>query len=161
MKQFHISEFPALLVSVLAAFSAGIVGAFFTTEAVRIWYPTLVKPMLNPPSWIFAPVWSTLYVLMATAAWLVYRNRQKPGAEPALWFYAFHLLVNALWSIVFFGFHAPLVAFFVILVLDLCVLALMITFSRFNRTAGLLFVPYLVWVLFASYLNFMIVHLNP
>lgn len=150
----------SLAVSLALAYSAAFVGSFFTIEAVNTWYATLTKPTLSPPNWLFGPVWTVLYALMATAAWRVYQKRTAPTAKASLLLYAAHLVVNALWSIVFFGLQTPLVALGVVLVLLVSIIALTILFYRIDKTAGLLFVPYLAWVSFASYLNLSIVLLN-
>lgn len=152
----------SLFVSLVLALSAGAIGSFYTTSAVVTWYPTLVKPMLNPPSWVFAPVWTLLYVLMATAAWIVWEKRGKSRmARVALAVYAVQLVLNALWSVAFFGMKSPPAGLLVIGALLIAILATTILFGRISRVAGSLFFVYLAWVLFATYLNVSIVLLNP
>lgn len=150
-----------LFISLALAYGAAAIGSFFTGGAIDSWYATLVKPALNPPNWIFAPVWTVLYACMAVAAWRVYgklkTNRQ---VYADLLVYGFHLAVNTLWSIVFFSLHNPALSLAVIAVLWGLILYLTARFYRTDRIAGYLFLPYLAWVSFASYLNLMIVLLN-
>jgi len=147
----------ALLASIaLVSLAAGF-GASFGTGA---WYAALVKPSFNPPNWIFGPVWTTLYLMMAVAAWLIYRNRQQPGARGALMLYGLQLILNALWSALFFGAHWMGIALVEILLLDALILLCIIRFWPLSRTAAILFIPYFVWVSFAAFLNFTLWRLN-
>jgi translocator protein len=150
----------ALLVSLALAFSAGLIGSYFTGTAIDTWYATLAKPLLSPPNWIFAPVWTALYICMAVAAWRVYVRRNTPKARTGLVLYGIHLTVNALWSFVFFGLQNPLLAFVVIFILLALILRVAALFYRVDAIAGALFFPYIVWVSFATYLNLMIILLN-
>jgi tryptophan-rich sensory protein len=130
-------------------------------EAIPSWYATLAKPSLNPPNWLFGPVWTILYGLMAVAAWRVYEKRsENEHSTRDIAIYLAHLVVNTLWSIVFFGLQNPLLAFAVIVVLWLMIVYITLRFYRVDRAAGLLFLPYIVWVSFAAYLNISIVLLN-
>jgi translocator protein len=150
-----------LFSSLVLAYLAAAIGSFFTIGAVDAWYTTLVKPELSPPNWLFGPVWTVLYACMAIAAWRVYEKRKSDkSSECALLLYGIHLALNAFWSIVFFGLHAPLLALGVIAALLGFIIVLTILFFRIDRIAGILFIPYLAWVLFAAYLNVMIVVLN-
>lgn len=150
-----------LFVSFALAYSAALIGSLFTVGAVTTWYPTLVKPELNPPNWLFGPVWMVLYALMAVAAWRIYKKRRSSRkTSRLLLLYAVHLMVNAFWSIAFFGLHNPPLALGVIAILLLFIAYLTAGFYRIDRTAGILLFPYLVWVCFASYLNLSIVLLN-
>ena len=147
--------------SLLLAYGAAALGSFFTFDSITTWYAGLTKPALNPPNWIFGPVWTVLYAFMAIAAWRVFMRRTKhTSAKPAIILYAVHLAVNALWSIAFFGLHMPLLALLIIAVLWACIAALIWLFTETDRVAALLLVPYLCWVSFASFLNLMIVLLN-
>ena len=125
------------------------------------WYASLVKPSWNPPISIFGPVWSVLYVLMAVAAWLVWRKAGFSGAGPALTLFVVQLALNALWSFLFFGQHRPDLAFADIVILWMAILAVAVLFWRVDPVAGGLMVPYIAWVGFASYLNFVLWRLNP
>jgi len=127
----------------------GAVGGIATAGGVKTWYLTLVRPPLTPPEWIFGPVWTTLYVMMGTAAWLVWRR----GRRDALRLWGWQLLANAIWSPVFFALHSPGAALAVILALLLLVAMTAYTFVHIHRGAGLLMMPYLGWVCFATYLN--------
>jgi benzodiazapine receptor len=150
-----------LLGSLIVTYSVAFIGMFFTVSAVDTWYPTLIKPALSPPNWIFGAVWTFLYALIAIAAWRIHGMRKSfVGAHRLLVVYGIHLVMNALWSAVFFGMQSPSLGLVVIALLWLFIAYLTITFYRHDRVAGVLFVPYLAWVSFASYLNFMIVLLN-
>lgn len=147
--------------SLFLAFSAAFLGSYFTFGAISGWYAELVKPFLNPPNWIFAPVWTVLYTLMAVAAWRVWEKRSdSPKVVSILILYVVHLAVNALWSIVFFGLQKPALALGIIGVLLAMIFILMRSFYRIDKTAGYLFAPYFAWVLFATYLNASIFLLN-
>lgn len=149
------------VVSLALAYAAGFIGSLFTAPNIDTWYATLAKPALNPPSWVFAPVWTVLYACMAVAAWRVYEYGERgPLRTFALFLYGVHLVLNALWSVVFFGFHDPYSALIVIALLLAHILGLTYLFFRLDRIAGYLFVPYLLWVSFATYLNISIVALN-
>lgn len=125
------------------------------------WYGTLSKPAWNPPNWIFGPVWGILYILMAVAAWLVWRQDGFVGAAIPLAVYLLQLILNALWSWLFFGRHNLRTAFLEILTLWLAILWTMILFWKANIISGILLLPYLLWVAFASVLNFTLWRLNP
>ena len=99
------------VVSILIAEGAGLIGSVFTFESIPTWYATLVRPALNPPNWIFGPVWTILYALMGVAAFLIWKKRDAPGAKIALWVYGIQLALNAVWSILFFGLQNPGMAF--------------------------------------------------
>ena len=149
-----------IIISVLIAEAAGILGSVFTASSVRSWYLTLVKPSWNPPSWVFGPVWTTLYLLMGIAASLVWSRRSLPGAKLALWFYGIQLALNALWSILFFGLKNPLLSFVEIIILIIFIIVTTVLFWKINPWAGVLMIPYIIWVSFASYLNYSIWQLN-
>lgn len=138
---------------------AGFIGSFFTMPAIEGWYATINRPFWTPPNWVFGPVWTTLYVLMGIAAGLVWSSR-KLGRVFAIWLFVAHLVVNSLWSIVFFGLQEPGAALAIIATLWLVIIAMMRVFSRFSRAAAYLLVPYLLWVTYASTLNAGIVFLN-
>ena len=138
-------------------FAAAWAGSRFMPGA---WYAALAKPAWNPPNAIFAPVWSVLYGLMAVAAWLVWRRAGFSGAGAALGLFAVQLILNALWSYLFFGRHQPGLAFGDIVVLWVAILSVVLLFWRVDRVAGSLLLPYLAWVGFAAYLNFTLWRLN-
>jgi tryptophan-rich sensory protein len=150
----------SLAASLAICLAAGGVGSFATSAKIPTWYATLAKPALNPPNWIFAPVWTTLYILMAVAAWMVWTRRQQAGTRAALALFAVQLLLNTLWSFLFFGAENPGLAMVEIIVLWLAISATIRTFREISPTAAWLLAPYLAWVSFASYLNFAIWRLN-
>jgi len=144
-----------LIAAVLFCQAAGFLGSLATTPSIGGWYKGLVKPSFNPPNWIFGPVWTTLYLLMGIAFFLVWRMGLKTeGVKAALIVFLIQLALNTLWSILFFGLHQPLPAFIEIIVLWAFILWTMIKFFGLSRPAGWLLVPYLLWVSFASVLNF-------
>ena len=150
-----------LIVSVLICQSAGLIGSFFTTPAIPTWYATLQKPSFSPPNWIFAPVWLTLYILMGIALFLVWQKRgEHKSAKPAIILFLVHLVLNAIWSILFFGLQNPLLALIDIAILWLMIVILTYQFWQIKRPAAYLLLPYLAWVTFAMILNFTIWQLN-
>lgn len=153
-------KFIPVIVSIAIAQAAGIIGSVFTASSVRTWFETLAKPAWNPPSWLFGPVWITLYTLMGIAAYLVLQQRDVPGAKMALWVYGVHLVFNALWSILFFGLKNPGLAFAEIIVLLILIVVTTVLFWKINPAAGALMIPYIAWVSFATFLNYTIWQLN-
>jgi tryptophan-rich sensory protein len=145
---------------VVVCLGAGGLGSVFTRASIGTWYPTIEKPSWNPPGWVFGPVWTALYVMMAVAAWLVWRPKGVAGARVPLGLFAVQLALNAAWSPVFFGLRSPGAAFGVIVALWIAIVATVVSFLRANAAAGWLLVPYLGWVSFASVLNFTIWRLN-
>lgn len=147
---------------VISALLIGYVGSLVTMPAIGEWYRYLTLPPLNPPSSVFGPVWTTLYVLMGVAAFrvFIYAARAPKTAAKALTFYAIQLLVNLSWSFAFFGLRSPEAGLAVIIVLLLMIVWMMLLFFRIDRTAGILIIPYVAWVSFATYLNAGIMALN-
>ena len=148
-----------LAVSLLACFAVAALGTYFSMLGLARWYGTLRKPAWTPPNAIFGPVWTTLYVAMAVAAWLAWRTRPA-GAGRALAWFGLQLAFNLAWSGLFFGLRAPGPAFLDITLLWLAILATLASFWRIDRGAGALMVPYLLWVTFAAGLNLAIWRLN-
>lgn len=150
-----------MIAAIAISESAGIIGGLFTASAIPTWYRQLIRPPLSPPNWVFGPVWTVLYLFMGIAAFLVWKKagKQKP-AHAALGIFALQLLLNMLWSIVFFGLRNPFLAFVEILILIAAIVWTMIRFYRFSHAATYLLAPYLAWVIFAAYLNFGIWMLN-
>jgi tryptophan-rich sensory protein len=144
-RKFLMLGVSILLVSVVAG-----AGSLFIPGA---WYGQLIRPPGNPPSWVFAPVWTILYLSMAVAAWLVWLRRDHPLARAALGAYLVQLLLNGAWSPVFFGLHAIGTAAILVGVLLVAILVTVILFMKVRRVAGLLLIPYLLWCSFAMYLN--------
>lgn len=155
------NDFWKLLASVVVAEGAGMIGSLFTTPSIPGWYASLAKPAFNPPSWVFAPVWTLLFLLMGVAVFLVWRKgtgiRQ---VRSALYVFAGQLVLNVLWSILFFGLHSPLAAFCEIIVLWLAICWTIVSFNRVSKAAAWLLMPYIFWVSFATLLNFSLMLLN-
>ena len=151
-----------LAVAVAACEAAGGIGAFLSREGLREWYPKLQKPSFNPPGWVFGPTWTLLYALMGASLWLAEERAQGDEAakRTSRFFFGAQLLLNVLWTYVFFGRRAPGWAFVEVLVLLAAIAATLVSFSKASRTAALLLVPYLLWTGFASVLNFSIWRLN-
>lgn len=153
----------ALTGFIAAAFVAGAIGSWATYANVRAWFPLLNKPSWNPPGWLFAPVWTTLYVLMGIAIWRAWRagrSEDSPSARRLVTGYFVQLGFNALWSVLFFGLKKPGWALGEIVVLLGLLLWLQASLWRTDRLAGALWTPYLLWVSFATALNLAIVRLN-
>jgi translocator protein len=149
-----------LAISLAICFGAAGLGSLFTTPSLGVWYAALQKPFWNPPSWIFGPVWSALYLSMAIAAWLIWRTAGFRGAMPALSLFALQLALNVGWPAIFFTLHRPGLAFAEIVLLWLMILLTIIAFWPVSRAAAWLMAPYLAWVAFAAALNFSIWRLN-
>jgi translocator protein len=151
----------SLLVAVVGVEAVGGAGALAAGGDVRPYFDALRKPPLTPPPAVFGPAWATLYLLMGIAAWLVWRRRIDERTVTALGLFAAQLMLNALWSIVFFGRHRVGLALLEIVVLWMTILATILSFWRLRPLAGALLLPYLAWVSFAAYLNAGIWRLNP
>lgn len=150
-----------LTIAIIVSELAGIVGSVFTMPSIPNWYATLAKPALTPPSWVFGPVWTTLFVLMGIAAFLIWKKgTDHKGVKKALGIFAIQLILNTGWSIIFFGLHSAKSAFVEIIFLWLAILATIIAFSKISKPAAWLLVPYILWVSFAVYLNYAIWALN-
>jgi tryptophan-rich sensory protein len=149
-----------LVVFIVVCLGAGGLGAIATTPEIEGWYKTIEMPSWNPPDYIFGPVWTTLYVMMAVAAWMVWKQDGFKAAAAPLMLFAVQLGLNVAWSWIFFGMHQPGWAFAEIVILWLAIVATTIAFFQKSKVAGGLMVPYLAWVSFASVLNFTIWRLN-
>jgi len=149
------------IVSLILCQGAGIVGSIFTVSAIKEWYAFLKKPIFSPPNWLFGPAWITLYTLMAVSLFLIWkRGLDDKKTKIAFYLFLVHLFFNAIWSILFFGLKSPLLALADIVILWTVILVLIFKFSKINKTAGLLLIPYWLWVSFAAILNFFIWKLN-
>ncbi|MCX6718464.1 MAG: tryptophan-rich sensory protein [Candidatus Staskawiczbacteria bacterium] len=177
MKYNNLYKF---LVSIIICELAGAVGAGFTTPEINNWYQSLNKPGFNPPNWIFGPVWTVIFVLMGISLYLVWSERflvnnkinfkgRKPWNKLSQKFlsgkwqkaniiiiFAVQLVLNILWSVIFFGMHSPGVAFFELLMLWVAIIYTIINFYRVSKTAAYLLLPYILWVSFAGILNYFI-----
>lgn len=149
-----------LLISVGASLLAGAIGNLATNPNIPNWYAHLDKPSFNPPNWVFGPVWTLLYILMGIGLYLVWTSPgSKAKPAPYVWF-GFQLMLNVLWSVVFFGWHMTGLAVVVILALLASIAITARLFWPVSRTAAYLLVPYMGWVLFAAVLNISIARLN-
>jgi translocator protein len=152
---------PALIGFIILAQLAGVIGSVFTSGSVDTWYPALNKPSFTPPSWLFGPVWITLFTLMGISAYLIWRKGwANPQVKSSLRIFFFQLILNALWSILFFGLHWLSWAFVEIAALWLLILLMILKFRKISPAAGYLQIPYLLWVTFAGILNLSIWILN-
>jgi len=159
-------NYKRLIISLAAPQLAGLIGSFFTIPAISTWYTLLQKPSFSPPNWLFGPAWIVLYILMGISIYLIWSAYAKAPAEknkkikPTLWLFWIHLFFNAIWSIIFFGFQNPGLAFLNILIIWVFIVVLMVKFWRINKLAAYLLIPYFLWVSFASILNYYIWYLN-
>jgi tryptophan-rich sensory protein len=150
-----------ILIGVVVCLGIGFLGSIATQTSVNTWFTTLEKPFFNPPSWLFAPVWTLLYVLMGVAAGLVWnKGFHHLWVKTALYHFGFQLVLNASWSVAFFGYQSPLVALFIIVALIALVLITFKWFKIVSNTAAYLLIPYILWIIFAAALNFEIWRLN-
>lgn len=143
-----------LILSIGLCLGAGIVGSFFTISAIPNWYSTLNKPVFSPPNWIFGPVWTILYILMGISLYLVWQKKKIPSI---FWV---QLILNALWSIIFFGMQNPLLAMVDIIALWIAIILTIKAFYKISKPSVYLLIPYLLWVSFALILNYSIWVLN-
>ncbi len=149
------------IIAIVVSQLAGIIGSVFTTPAIPEWYATLAKPEFAPSNWVFAPVWTTLFVMMGIAAFLVWKKGlNHKDVKIALSIFIVQLILNTFWSIIFFGLKSPGVAFVEIIFLWIAILATIITFAKISKPASWLLVPYILWVTFAGFLNYSIWILN-
>ena len=146
-----------LIISLVICQLAGVIGSFFNIKSIPTWYASLIKPSFNPPNWVFAPVWTTLFLLMGISLYLVWI---KGFTKQALIFFSIQLFLNILWSALFFGLKSPFLAFIEIIVLWAFILLTIIYFYRISKPAFYLLLPYILWVSFAAILNFYILVLN-
>ena len=157
------NNFLKLVIAIVVSEAAGVIGAFFTTPSIAGWYATLARPTLNPPAWVFGPVWTTLFALMGISLFLIWKS--DPSVAPkerrrgGILFFI-QLILNTLWSIIFFGLHNPAWALVDIVALWLVIVWTIVVFSKISKPAAYLLVPYLLWVSFAMYLNYSIWVLN-
>lgn len=144
-----------LILCILITEGTGMLGSIFTASSVKSWYVTdIIKSPLNPPSWVFAPVWTLLFLLMGIALYLVWNKKNN-----LFWFWV-QLILNLFWSVLFFGLRSPTLAFYEILILWFAIFMTIIKFRQYNKTASVLLWPYLAWVSFASYLTYSVMILN-
>lgn len=159
-----LKDFFTCVLTIILVECAGLIGSFFTVSAIPTWYANLSKPALNPPSVIFGPVWTTLYALMGIAAFLVWKKRNDPkktqSVKIALWVFFGQLVLNTFWSIIFFGAKNLGGALIELTALWFSILATIFLFWKISKTAAWLLIPYILWVTFAGYLNYMLWAMN-
>lgn len=156
-----LKEPKLLFVSILVSNLAGILGSLATSSSISDWYVYLNKPSFNPPNWIFGPVWTVLYTIMGISLYLVWiKGYQKKKVKSAVQLFFVHLMFNTLWTFVFFGSRNLLLALGVIIILWLMIASLIKIFWNINKWASYLLVPYILWVSFATLLNYSIWRLN-
>lgn len=161
MKRGKGVEFYRLVISLFICQLAGFIGSIFTTPAIPEWYATLSKPSFTPPNWLFSPVWISLFVLMGVSAYIVWRKGlSDKRVKIALSIFIIQLVLNTLWSVMFFGLRSPFAGFIEIIILWIAILLTILWFLRISTTAGILLIPYILWVSFAAVLNFSIWKLN-
>jgi len=162
MKEQRISLVLKMLIMIATCVAVGYLSGELTRDSKDVWYPSLEKPVFNPPDWVFAPVWTTLYILMGIAAALVWDRieARRDEVKKGLIFFWIQLALNAAWSFIFFGLHNPLLALIEIVLLWLMIYETFVQFMKVNKTAGYLFIPYILWVTFALVLNASIWWLN-
>ena len=153
-------DIAGLLVVLVICFGVSVAGGAVTASSVGTWYQALQKPPFNPPDWLFAPVWTVLYVMMAVAGWRVWRKHGLRGARAAMALFGIQLALNLAWSFVFFGYRLIGAALIEIVVLLVAIVLTTILLWRRDRFAGVLFIPYAGWVAFATALNFALWQLN-
>ncbi len=153
-----MKNYQKLIIALILPFLVSFFGQIFTNPSIDTWYILLNKPELAPPNWVFAPVWTILYLMMGFAFYLVWKNK-KPK-KIAIYFFIIQLIFNAIWSPAFFGFHKILIALIIIIILDILVIFTIYFFFRINKHASFLLIPYLIWILFASFLNYQFLILN-
>jgi tryptophan-rich sensory protein len=154
------TDFFKLVASVILCQLAGFLGSLFTTPAIPTWYATLKKPFFTPPNWIFSPVWISLFILMGISLFFVWRRTDHPHFKFAFIFFFVQLILNILWSIVFFGLRSPLLGLVDIVLLWIAILLTIFHFLKVSKFSGVLLLPYFVWVSFAALLNFSLWILN-
>ncbi|MBN2052570.1 tryptophan-rich sensory protein [Candidatus Woesearchaeota archaeon] len=154
-----MKDFIRLIISIIICQLAGFLGGLFNIASIPTWYAALKKPVFNPPNWVFAPVWTFLFLLMGISLYLVWK-KGFGNDKLALYFFIIQFLLNILWSALFFGLRMPLAAFVEIILLWIAILATIITFYKISSAAGIMLIPYLLWVSFAAVLNFSIWMIN-
>ena len=161
MKSVAVRDGVRLAISLMIPLAAGFIGSIATARSVTTWFATLEKPAFSPPNWLFGPVWTALYVLMGIALFLVWsKGLAFPRVRAGLILFGIQMGLNVLWSIAFFGLRSPLAGLVVIAALWLAIVVTIVVFFRIGLAPGLLLVPYILWVSFASVLNFSIYWLN-
>ena len=152
------NKFLTFVLFFVITYSASFIGGFTTVSFKEPWYSQLVKSNFNPPDWVFAPVWTTLYLMMTIAIWFYWHSKNRE--MNTVFIYFIHIVFNTTWSIVFFGIHKILLALIVLLVLIFLIIILILRFKRVNLVSYYLMIPYLLWTTYALFLNFNLLVLN-
>ena len=152
------NKFLSFVLFFIITYSASFIGGFVTVSLKEPWYSQLIKSNFNPPDWIFAPVWTTLYLMMTLAIWFFWHSNKRD--MNTVYIYFIHIVFNTTWSIVFFGFHQILLALIVLLILIFLIIILIMRFKCVNFVSYYLMIPYLLWTLYALFLNFNLMILN-
>jgi benzodiazapine receptor len=161
MEQIKTIEIIKLAICIGVCLVTGFIGSIFTSASIPTWYTALAKPSFNPPNWLFAPVWTILFILMGISAYLVWRvGLSQPNVRIALIIFIMQLILNAFWSVAFFGLRSPITGLIVIIILWIAILLTILSFTKVSIAAGILLIPYILWVSFASILNATIYVLN-
>lgn len=155
-----IKAFSSLFICLLIPLAIGGLSGFATASGISDWYVTLNKPSFNPPNYLFAPVWTCLYILMGISLFIIWQSPMGQIRTNALIIFTIQILLNFLWSFLFFKFKMPGLALIEIMMIWISILAMIILFSRISKPAAYLQIPYLLWVSFATILNAAIWHLN-
>ena len=152
------NKFISFILFFIITYSASFIGGMVTISLKEPWYSQLVKSDYNPPDWVFAPVWTTLYLMMTLAIWFYWHSKNREMNTIHIYF--IHVVFNTTWSIVFFGMHQILLALIVLMILIVLIIILILKFKRVNYTSSLLMIPYLLWCCYALFLNFNLYILN-
>ena len=152
------NKFISFILFFIITYSASFIGGIVTISFKEPWYSQLVKSNFNPPDWVFAPVWTTLYLMMTLAIWFYWHSKKRK--MNTIYIYFIHIVFNTTWSIIFFGLHQILLALFVLLILIILIIILILKFKRVNKVSSYLMIPYLLWSSFALFLNYSLLVLN-
>ncbi len=152
------NKFISFILFFIITYSASFIGGMATISFKEPWYSQLVKSNFNPPDWVFAPVWTTLYLMMTLAIWLYWHSKNRD--MNVIYIYFIHIVFNTTWSIVFFGLHQILLALIVLMILIVLIIILILKFKRVNYVSSCLMIPYLLWSCYALFLNFNLYILN-
>jgi tryptophan-rich sensory protein len=157
----YVQKVLKFIISIIICQSAGIFGSLFTFDSISDWYVALEKPAFAPPNWIFGPVWITLYFLMGLSLYIVWKDELKSKTRNAFFVvFGIQLILNALWSFLFFGLRSPFLGLLDIILLDIMVIVTIIYAKSISKLAMILLIPYLIWIVFASFLNYVIFLVN-
>jgi len=152
------NKFISFFLFLIITYSASFIGGMATISFKEPWYSQLVKSNFNPPDWVFAPVWTTLYLMMTLAIWIYWHSKNRE--MNTVYIYFIHIVFNTTWSIIFFGLHQIFLALIVLVILIIFIIILIIKFKRVNYVSAYLMIPYLLWSCYALFLNFNLYILN-